>query len=178
MPSRVVKATRATWASCRRSADAAARRRPSVERVARSALRRARPVRRVGRRGFTLLEILVVLAIVALAAGLVAPIAVQGLRAAEERGVRADVQALLEALPVRAFRDARPLVLDGPGLARLAALPDGWRLQVDAPLRYDASGIADGGQVALHGPGGALLAWRVQPITGSVQAADGAWPGR
>lgn len=141
-------------------------------------LRSARLTRRASRRGFTLLEILVVLAIVALATGLVAPIAVQGLRAAEERGVRADMQALLEALPVRAFREARPLVLDGQGLARLAVLPDGWRLQVDAPLRYDASGIADGGQVRLYGPGDALLGWRVQPITGSVQAVDGAWPAR
>jgi general secretion pathway protein G len=87
-------------------------------------------------RGFTLVELVVVLALVALATGLAAPALVRGLDAARERGVRVDVRVLLEGMPVRAFQTGAGLEIDATALQQLVPeLPQGWRLEVDAPLR-------------------------------------------
>ena len=120
------------------------------------------PERAGPQQGYTLLELLVVLTLVALVAGVVAPAAMNALDGARERGARVDMQALLEALPVRAFREERSLALDGAALARLAGTPDGWRVQLDGDLKYAASGVAEGGSVRLLAPGGAVAAWRVE----------------
>jgi general secretion pathway protein G len=134
-----------------------------------SACCRHSPERRRRARGFTLLELLVVFALIALASGLAAPAMLRGLEAARERGVAADVQALLEGMPVRAFGQGRALEVDAPALtARLPELPDGWRLSMPQPLRYDANGIAAGGTVLLHAPGKVTARWRVVPLSGRV----------
>ena len=122
-------------------------------------------------RGFTLLELLVVLALVALVTGLVAPLAYKGLSAAKERGTRADLRAVLEGLPMRAFRQGQPQSYDGPALtALLPDLPQGWRVVTEPELRYAASGVAGGGTVRLFGAEGVVVEWRVQSVSGEVLA--------
>lgn len=119
--------------------------------------------------GFTLLELLVVLALVALVTGLVAPAALRGVEAARERGVAADVRALLEGLPVRAFHGGQAMELDAAALRRLLPdLPADWQLQVEPALRYGPSGVAAGATVRLTPPGRAPLDWRVAPLSGEV----------
>lgn len=124
-------------------------------------------------RGFTLLELLVVLALAALLTALVVPAAVRGLDAARERGVAADLTALLAGLPVRAFKDGESVQFDAKALtALLPELPAGWSLQLSAPLRYSASGVAEGGEVVLKAPGRPTLRWRVVAGTGVVDAPN------
>lgn len=119
--------------------------------------------------GFTLLELLVVLALVALIAGLVAPVSLRGLDAARERGLASDLEAELAGLPVLAFRSGEALTLDAQQLrARLPDLPDDWTLSVEPPLRYGSSGMASGAEVSLLAPGRAKLRWRVAGLTGEV----------
>ena len=132
---------------------------------------RRNPEPRCRRRGFTLLEILVVLALVALVSGLVAPSAMNALAAARERGLVADVRALLEGLPVQAFREGRQIDVDGAALARQLELPEGWVLQVEGPLVYSDTGICSGGVVRLSAPGGATRSWRIATVSGVVAAA-------
>jgi len=125
-------------------------------------------------RGFTLLELLVVLAIVALMTGLVAPAMLRGVAAARERGAASDLQNLLEGLPVRAFQRGGALELDANALRGLMPeLPEGWQLDVTPALRYGASGVAAGGTVRLLGPGREPLAWRVAPVSGEVTRVGG-----
>jgi general secretion pathway protein G len=121
-----------------------------------------------GARGFTLLELLVVLTLIGLAIGLVAPSMVGWLGAAQERGWRADLRARIESLPVRAFIGGEPLALDGPALLRdLPGLPADVTLELDSPLRYSELGVALGGALEIQ-QGRRRDRWRVAPVTGDV----------
>lgn len=128
-------------------------------------------------RGFTLLELLVVLALVALVTGLVTPAVLRGLDAARERGLVADVRTLLQGLPVRAFQSGSGLEIDAAALRRLVPdLPDDWRLEVDPPLRYGPTGVAAGGAVHLAAPGRDATTWRVAAVSGEVVVLTGRAP--
>lgn len=125
------------------------------------------------RRGFTLLELLVVMALLALLTGLVAPATQRSLDAARERGLRHDMTALLAGLPLRAYEAATPITVDARFLRQLLPeLPPEAVLALDAPLRYDGSGVASGGTVMLSLPGRASSRWSVVPITGEVRSAN------
>jgi prepilin-type N-terminal cleavage/methylation domain-containing protein len=126
-----------------------------------------------GTPGFTLLELLVVLVLVALVAGMVAPVASRGLEAARERAAVADLRALLEGLPVRAFRQGVPQSYDAQALERLLVeLPAGWSLRLAAPLQYSASGAAAGGSVTLLAPARSVQELRVLAVSGEVVTPD------
>lgn len=120
-------------------------------------------------RGFTLLELLVVLLLVALVTGLVAPSVMRNQAAARERGMAADLRALLEGLPLRAFARGSPQSYDDAALVGLLGqLPEGWEVKVATPLAYSGAGVAEGGDVLLTAPGRMTLAFRVLPISGEV----------
>ncbi len=107
-------------------------------------------------RGFTLLELLIVLALVAMMAALVAPRLQGTYEAVARSGERAEVRRQLESLPLRARDAGRGFELpaeDPAVFARELQLPEGWRLQALAPLRVEANGICHGGRVAVQGPG-------------------------
>ncbi len=121
-------------------------------------------------RGFTLLELVVVMALMALAAGLVVPAAQRGLDAARERGIGSDLSAALSGLPMRAFRDGAAVSVDAPQLRKLVPdLPSDWSLVLEQPLHYTGTGVASGGLVRLQPPGRSALAWRVLPVSGEVE---------
>lgn len=123
-----------------------------------------------GRRGFTLLEILVVLVVVALTVGLVAPSGTRWLAAARERAWQQDLRAQLTDQPLKAFREGRPLQLDAQALRALVPdLPSDVVIELSAPLRYGPSGAASPAEIRLRRPGAPVLSWRVQAITGDVQ---------
>jgi general secretion pathway protein G len=136
------------------------------------------PERRAPARGFTLLELLVVLVLLALATGIVVPSVVRGIEGRRERAVLADVRVLLESLPVLAFRDGHALTMDSAALnARLverATLPEGWRLQAEPALQYGPTGLATGGAVRLLVQGRPTARWQVQPVSGMVVAETAA----
>ena len=122
-------------------------------------------------RGFTLLELLVVLSLMSLVAGLVAPGVSRAVTAARERSLKSDLRVVLEGLPVRAYAQGRSMTLDGPALQRLLEMPDGFAVQTDEPLRYGPTGIASGGVVRLLGAQGASTIWRVEAVSGALQTA-------
>jgi prepilin-type N-terminal cleavage/methylation domain-containing protein len=127
-----------------------------------------------GPRGFTLLELLVVMALVALVAGLVAPVASNALLASRERATLSDLHALLEGLPVRSLRAGTAQSYSGETLRQLLTdMPQGWVLDAPIPLIYSDSGVASGGTVRLVAPGRPALVLRVLPISGQVQGASG-----
>ncbi|MFC6352112.1 prepilin-type N-terminal cleavage/methylation domain-containing protein [Stenotrophomonas acidaminiphila] len=110
------------WASCRRDSDSSAT--------------------RAWDGGFSLLELLVVLALISFMTALVAPRLKNTVDAISRSGERADAVRQLERLPLLARRDGTPLAVDKghalsiPGLE----LPEGWSVQVIDRLRVAANG--------------------------------------
>lgn len=124
--------------------------------------------------GFTLLEMLVVLLLLALTTGIVAPRASRWLDAAQERGWRADLKARIEMLPVRAFLSGEAMTLDIRQLTQdLPGQSGGVELRLKAPLRYSASGAAVGGELELV-RGDVRERWVIEPISGAVRELQGA----
>lgn len=109
--------------------------------------------------GFTLLELLVVMAIVSLLAALVAP----GLqrvvgsmeRAADRDGLVADIAGL----SYRAYALGQSFELSNKGMQRLLsdgnpvlAVPSGWRVDVTTPIGFGFNGWCSGGELRLTSP--------------------------
>ncbi len=119
--------------------------------------------------GFTLLELLLVLALVALLTGLVAPRMWQWVQSARVRAGVDGVRAALEALPRQAFGDAKRISVDAKGPL---ALPVGWRLELAVPLVYEANGMTTGSRVRLSADHAVLADWMIEPPAGTVRSAE------
>jgi len=120
--------------------------------------------------GFTLLELLVVLSIVALTAGLMLPSASRWIEATRDRGWRDDLRARLTALPVRAFQKGESMVLDADAIRELApSVPNTVQIKLSKSLTYSANGSAGGVELTLRAQGGQPEVWTVEPITGLVR---------
>lgn len=120
-------------------------------------------------RGFTLLELLVVLALVAMTAGLTLPAANRWLEATRERAWQQELRAALAALPLQAFQQGKPVVLDAQEVRGLVEdMPADVRVELSAPLRYSAVGAADAAALRLRTASGQVLEWRIEAVTGLV----------
>ena len=122
------------------------------------------------RAGFTLLELLVVMALIALAMGMVAPAASRWIAAVRERGWHDDLRTALAALPLQTFHQGAALSLDAEAIRALVPeLPADVGLKLSAPLRYAPNGSAQGGTVSVIRPDGSIgEVWTVAPLTGRV----------
>ncbi|MCG5500816.1 type II secretion system protein [Ectothiorhodospira lacustris] len=118
-------------------------------------------------RGFTLLELLVVMALLGLITALVAPRLWQWVEGADERATLHALRHALEDLPAQRFFDGQALTLQRSGDGDLP-LPPGWRLHLDTPLRYEANGMTRGGQIQVWRDERMLAHWAVQPPDGRI----------
>jgi general secretion pathway protein G len=118
--------------------------------------------------GFTLLELLLVLALVALLTALVAPRMWQWVESARVRAGVDGARAELEALPMRAFAGAKRIERSAE---EPLSLPGGWRLELSAPLVYEANGMTAGSRVRIRAGSAVLADWLVEPPAGSVRDA-------
>ena len=109
--------------------------------------------------GFTLLELLVVMAVVALIAGMVGP-NLQRMVASMERATRRDgLVADIGSLGYRAFVLGQSFELSDRGVGRILrdgspvlAVPAGWRVKVPQPIEFGFNGVCSGGRVDLVSP--------------------------
>ncbi len=103
--------------------------------------------------GFTLLEIVVVLAILSLVAGMVMPHTAKVVQRFQAAAERDEIFKQLSDLGVQARRNARGFELYHYSAADSSLplqLPEGWVLQAEAPVRYRANGFCEGGTVKLQ----------------------------
>ncbi|WP_323032940.1 prepilin-type N-terminal cleavage/methylation domain-containing protein [Paracoccus sp. (in: a-proteobacteria)] len=110
------------WASCRRASKG--------------------PVTIAPDRGFSLLELLVVLALISFMTALVAPRLKNTVDAISRSGERADAVRQLERLPLLARRDGTSLSFDKGQALSVSGLelPQGWSVQVLDRLQIAANG--------------------------------------
>lgn len=121
------------------------------------------------RHGFTLLELLVVLVILALGVGLVAPGMARWIERSEDRAWRTDLAAYLESLPVLAYAEGRDLKLDANRLRQAVdGIPESVELKLPGPLIYTSRGAAQGAELLIRQPGQPELRWQITPVTGEV----------
>jgi prepilin-type N-terminal cleavage/methylation domain-containing protein len=125
-------------------------------------------------RGFTLVELLLVLTLLAAAAGIVAPRLTQWIDGARERAALDALRSAFAALPERAFFSGQAIELPAEPRAGDAGLPlpEGWALRLDAPLRYESNGMTAGARVEVRSPDRVVAQWRVLPPAGRVQGEE------
>jgi prepilin-type N-terminal cleavage/methylation domain-containing protein len=100
--------------------------------------------------GFTLLEMLVVLALIAALVGLAAPSMGKMLDRFSEATTWRDVEASLNDLPYRTFATGRALVIDADNVRQFTpSLPADWKIVVVGAIRYRETGWCEGGRMTI-----------------------------
>lgn len=108
------------------------------------------------RRGFTLLEMVVVLAILGLATAIVAPATLRGIETWQRRGEIESVLDQVRVLPAAARAQGRDVVISGDTLAAdppVLRVGPGWTATTDAPWTVRHNGVCDGGIIRLANNG-------------------------
>lgn len=96
-------------------------------------------------RAFTLLELLVVLGLIGLVAGMVAPRFIDLGERLTLKNQLLEVRQKINGLPLRALRGDGPLRIDAQGAP--LELPAGWRLRAEPAIVYQSNGSCLGGQL-------------------------------
>lgn len=99
--------------------------------------------------GYTLLELVVVMAILAMATAMTAPAGYRMIRSWQEATQVDDVMQQLERLPSAVRASGNPLLVAAKGGIGLIDLPQGWTLQMKTPLRVQANGACPDAQGTL-----------------------------
>lgn len=109
--------------------------------------------RPVSRAGYSLLEIIVVVAILGLAATLSGPSIGRMIAQQELRQVTRSVQADFSALRVTAFIETKTYSADDIYQSLNTDLPEGWSVRASEDLKIRSSGTCQGGRIDVLGPG-------------------------
>ncbi|MEM6484053.1 MAG: prepilin-type N-terminal cleavage/methylation domain-containing protein [Pseudomonadota bacterium] len=115
--------------------------------------------------GFSLLEVVVVLVLLGLITGLVAPRLTTLYRSLVLREQRDSLVLQVQALPYRAFQAGREFHLGSSASLGVMPLdvPEGWEVQSDEPVVVKASGVCIGGRLHFTHEDGEDWAYRVEP---------------
>lgn len=103
--------------------------------------------------GFSLLEMLVVLALISVMTALAAPRLASTVRAIGTSGDRAEVQRQIEDLPLRARLQSGEIRLGAEAaLSPLLELPQGWAVSTLTPLLVRDNGVCDAARLRVRSP--------------------------
>ncbi len=126
-------------------------------------------------KGFTLLELLVVLVIIGMAASFAGPQLWTLYAKAQEREVIQNFASSLQALRLDVLHSGHGLEIAAVSESsinentQLPALPDGWLLQKSTPLRLLSTGATNGGSFEFRSPSGKQWQLVLQPFDGHIE---------
>jgi len=112
-------------------------------------------------RGFTLLELLVVITLIGLIAGVVAPRFIGLGDKLTQKNQLQEVRQKVNGLPLLAMRNAATIRIDKHGAP--LGLPDGWRISASSPVVYQSNGVCRGGDIEVWRSGAKHAAVSLQP---------------
>lgn len=105
-------------------------------------------------RGFSLLELLIVLALASIMVAMVAPRLSKTIDAIAVSGERLEVQRQLEALPLLARQQGRAIMAPAQeNLSSLTELPDGWSVMALTALHVRENGVCMPARLRVEGGG-------------------------
>lgn len=99
--------------------------------------------------GYTLLELVVVMAILAMTTALAAPPSYRMVRSWQESTQVKDVIEQLERLPGKVRTSGNPLTVTADTITAPVGLPQGWTLKMEEPLHVQANGACSNAQGVL-----------------------------
>lgn len=137
-----------------------------------SVIRRARSpnserIQRMHQRGFTLLEMIVVLAILGLAAALVGPSMIRSIDTWRRSAAMDLLLDQLRALPGDARSSGKPIVISDATLASATPplrIDSDWTLSVPEPWSVGANGVCHGGEIIVANAFGERLVRTTAPF--------------
>ena len=100
--------------------------------------------------GYSLVEVIVVLVLLSFVTSLVIPNLSSTLERFQFRSKQDEVLTQLSGLGYLAYQKQQAIVLyPGDDLDDLIELPEGWAIEIEGPIRYQANGICLGGTITL-----------------------------
>lgn len=95
---------------------------------------------------FTLLELLVVISLLGLTAGLIGPRFIDMADRISAKNIEQEMRQQLNALPLKALRQGIPIIISDVSPNTLMA-PEGWHVKTTDPIIYLSNGTCLGGRL-------------------------------
>lgn len=100
------------------------------------------------RKGFTLIEILVVLILLGLTSALVLPKFPAIYDRFKSRAEQDNFFQGLSVLSLKAYTEQKTIILNETSAPELLEIPNGWELNIEAPIIYKPNGLCLGGDLS------------------------------
>lgn len=124
------------------------------------------------RAGYTLIEVVIAVAIAASVIALSAPSLIRSIERAQERQIIAGVISTLNDLRAQSVLDSRDMDSETVTASLQDVLPDGWAVRVPDEFQLSRAGFCTGGDIRLETPRARMVMLSQRPQTPCALTAE------